>query len=81
MNETAKREKMPTQAQEYVLKIDEILSQIEERIKPILRVSSCVDKQPAEDKPPAEREATSQLLFALREIVEKAEYLKDRIDL
>ena len=74
MEEEATREKMPTQAQEYVLRISEILSQIQKKIKPILR------DFPSEAKSP-EKALASQLLLALKEIVEKAEYLRDSIDL
>ena len=68
------REKAPTKAQDYVLKIGEVLTQIEKAIRPILIDNPM--KEQAGQSP-----ATSQLLLSLEEVLEEAEALRDRIDI
>ena len=70
------REKMPTQAQEMILRILEVLSQIEKNIELILSEHPTEMKNPTPPVP-----MSSRLLESLKEVIVKAEYLRDSIDL
>ena len=70
-----KEKKMPTKSQEYVLEIKETLSGIEKKINPILSVAT---KGKPEEKNNLE---SSQLVLALKEVLEQAQSLMSRIDL